>query len=144
MFRWAALAGAYEIHREGTMFRDASPCGVTLDRNSPQLLYLPERIFPMRAKPRIYEALLIPFHFNDKPIGTVWVVTHDSSRKFEREDERIVGTLAKFASVAWVVHKMHVQAEELARKHWDQLMVTNEMLQSVSASLSNTLLKAEN
>lgn len=57
VFRWAALAGAYEIHREGTMSRNASPCGVTIDCNAPQLMYLPERIFPMRAKPRIYEAL---------------------------------------------------------------------------------------
>lgn len=69
VFRWAALAGAYEIHREGSMLRDASPCGVTVDCNATQLMYLPEQIFPMRATPRIYEALLIPFHVDQKPIG---------------------------------------------------------------------------
>jgi transcriptional regulator with GAF, ATPase, and Fis domain len=106
-------------------------------------MYRPEQICPMRATPRIYEALLIPFHSDHKPIGTVWVVTHDSTRQFDREDERIVSTLAKFASVGWVLHKTQIQAEEVARKHWDQLVATNEMLQTMSASLSNTLMKAE-
>ena len=44
VFRWAALAGAYVMHREGTMSRNASPCGVTIDRNTTQLMYLPERV----------------------------------------------------------------------------------------------------
>jgi transcriptional regulator with GAF, ATPase, and Fis domain len=125
------------------MLRDASPCGVTVDRNTTQLLYRPEQIFPMRAKPRIYEALLIPFHLDQKPIGTVWVVTHDSARQFDREDERILAALAKFASVGWMLHKTHIEAEQLARKHWDQLIATNEMLQTVSNSLSHTLMKAD-
>ena len=142
VFRWAALAGAYEVHREGAMLRDASPCGVTVDRNATQLMYLPEQIFPMRARPRIYEALLIPFQLDQKPIGTVWVVTHDSTRQFDREDERVLGALAKFASVGWMLHNAHIEAEQLARKHWDQLVATNEMLQTMSTSLSSTLMKA--
>jgi hypothetical protein len=36
----------------------------------------------------------------DKPAGTVWVVAHDSSCKFDREDERIGKTLASFAALA--------------------------------------------
>ena len=142
VFRWVALAGAYEVHREGTMLRDASPCGVTVDCNATQLMYLPEQIFPMRATPRIYEALLIPFHLDRKPIGTVWVVTHDSARQFDREDERVLSALTKFASVGWMLHETHIEAEQLARKHWDQLVATNEMLQTMTTSLSNTLMKS--
>jgi transcriptional regulator with GAF, ATPase, and Fis domain len=130
VFRWAALAGAYVIHRDGTMTRNASPCGVTIDRNTTQLMYMPERVFPMRADPRIFEALLVPFHLDGKPIGTVWVVTHDNQHKFDREDERLVSVLAKFASTAWMLWKAQVGVEELARRHWDELTAANEMLQT--------------
>ena len=46
IFRWVALAGAYVVHRDGTMPRDASPCGITIARNAPQLLATPGRVFP--------------------------------------------------------------------------------------------------
>jgi len=42
-----------------------------------------------------------------------------------------------------MLHKTQIQAEELARKHWDQLIATSEMLQTMSTSLSNTLMKAD-
>ena len=52
-----------------------------------------------------------------------------------------MGTLAKFASVGWMLHKTQTQAEELAQKHWDQLIATNEIRQTISSSLSNTLIE---
>lgn len=142
VFRWAALAGAYVMHRDGTMLREASPCGVTLDRNRTQLMYLPERIFPMRTTPRIYEALLIPFHVQNTPIGTVWVVTHDAERHFDREDERTASALVKFASAAWMVYKAYGKAEELARTHVEDLTAANEMLQTRVDLLSSVGTKA--
>jgi len=83
----------------------------------------------MRDDPRIVEALLLPFHVDGKPIGTVWIVTHDRDRKFDREDERIVGALAKFVSVAWLLWKTKVNAEELVRRHWEDLVVANGLRQ---------------
>jgi signal transduction histidine kinase len=102
VFRWEAVAGVFAAARGSTMPRDQSPCGVCIDRDATQLMYLADRCFPaLLAEPRFVEALLIPFHENGKPIGTVWVVSHTDDRKFDQEDERIVRELSQFASAGW-------------------------------------------
>lgn len=45
--------------------------------------------------------LLVPFHDRDTQIGTLWVVAHGEDRKFDIEDERIVGVLATLAAAGW-------------------------------------------
>jgi len=113
VFRWEALAGVYADRLNNTMPGNASPCGITIDRNATQLVYMAERVFPaLKAEPPVVEALLIPFHVDNKPVGTVWIVAHDEKRKFDREDERITKTLARFASVAWQLWKASADAEQ--------------------------------
>jgi two-component system, cell cycle sensor histidine kinase and response regulator CckA len=78
-------------------------------------MYLPERFFPaLKIEPPIVEALLVPFHVQDQPVGTVWVVTHSDDRKFDQEDERIIKTLANFAAAGWQLWKARRTAEALA------------------------------
>src|SRR5688572_30606308 len=102
VFRWEAVAGVFAAARGGTMPRDQSPCGVCIDRDATQLMHLADRCFPaLLAEPRFVEALLIPFHINGKPVGTVWVVSHTEDRKFDQEDERIIRELSLFASAGW-------------------------------------------
>ena len=43
VFRWEAVAGVFADARNGTMPRDASPCGVVIDRDAIQLMELPDR-----------------------------------------------------------------------------------------------------
>jgi hypothetical protein len=113
VFRWHALAGEYVVHRNGTMPFPESPCGITIDRNTTQLMYMPERRFSaMRATPRIFEALLYPFHKNSHPVGTVWVVSHSKEHKFDAEDGRIVKVLATFASVGHTLYQHNVELLE--------------------------------
>ena len=115
VFKWEALAGVLKDHVNGTMPRTASPCGTTIDRDATQLMYLPERFFPaLKIEPPIVEALLVPFHVEDQPIGTVWVVTHTDDRKFDQEDERIIKTLANFAAAGWQLWKDRGTAEARA------------------------------
>jgi signal transduction histidine kinase/ActR/RegA family two-component response regulator len=134
VFRWEALAGVFSDRLNATMPRDASPCGTTMDRNTTQLMYMAERIFPaLPSEPPVVEALLVPFHVNDKPIGTVWVVAHDERRKFDREDERIIKTLAQFASAAWQLWQARAGAEAAARDKLQQaldLAAANAALQA--------------
>ena len=134
VFRWEALAGVFSDRLNATMPRDASPCGTTIDRNTTQLMYMAERIFPaLTSEPPVVEALLIPFHVNDKPIGTVWVVAHDERRKFDREDERIIKTLAQFASASWQLWQARAGAEAAARDKLQQaldLAAANAALQA--------------
>jgi GAF domain-containing protein len=63
-------------------------------------MYLPDRFFPaLKVEPPVVEALLVPFHIEGQPIGTVWVVAHTDQRRFDKEDERIVKTFANFAAL---------------------------------------------
>jgi PAS domain S-box-containing protein len=44
--------------------------------------------------------LLVPFHQGDDPVGTLWVASHDERKRFDKEDLRLVTSLAQFASAA--------------------------------------------
>jgi two-component sensor histidine kinase len=74
-----------------------------LDRNVALLFSHPERDFSYFAPvtPLIEEALLIPFYVDGKAVGTVWVIAHDHSRKFDAEDLRVMTNLGTFAAAAY-------------------------------------------
>lgn len=133
VFRWEAVAEVYADRLNGTMPRDASPCGTTIDKNPTQLMYTAERFLPaLTAEPPVVEALLIPFYLEHKPIGAVWVVAHDESRKFDREDERIIKILAQFASAAWQIWNARASAEAAAQTEQQRTLesaAANEALQ---------------
>jgi chemotaxis protein methyltransferase CheR len=103
IFRWHGVAGRYAPHLWGTTPREFSPCGTVLDTDAVQLMSQPDRHFTYFAEvdPRIDDALLVPFHVNAKAVGTVWVVSHDHTRKFDAEDARVMTTLAEFAAAAY-------------------------------------------
>jgi PAS domain-containing protein len=46
------------------------------------------------------EALLVPFHHEGRPIGTVWVVSHQHDKHFDAEDLRVLRGLTRFAAAA--------------------------------------------
>jgi signal transduction histidine kinase/ActR/RegA family two-component response regulator len=127
-------SGVFSDRLNATMPRNASPCGTTIDRNATQLMYMAERVFPaLKSKPPVVEALLIPFQVAGKPIGTVWVVAHDERRKFDREDERIIKTLAQFAAASWQLLQARAGAESAAREKHQQaldLVAANAELQA--------------
>jgi signal transduction histidine kinase/CheY-like chemotaxis protein len=144
VFRWESLAGVFASLRNNTMPRDASPCGVCIDLNSTQLMYLADRRFPaLTADPRFVEALLVPFQHHGKPVGTVWVVAHTDQRKFDREDERIVKTLAQFAAAGWQLWKAYnTEAESSRNKDAFLAMLGHELRNPLAAIHSaNTVLQ---
>lgn len=102
-FYWPALAGVWASHVGGSMPRLFSPCGTVLDRNAAQLMCHPELHFTYFAAvtPWIEEVLLIPFHVGAKAVGTIWVIVHDQSRRFDTEDLRVMTNLGTFASAAY-------------------------------------------
>ncbi len=134
VFRLEALAGVFSDRRHATMPRDVSPCGTTIDRNETQLMYMAERMFPaLTSVPPMVEALLIPFHVANVPIGTVWVVAHDERRKFDQEDERIIKTLAQFASGCWQLWRTRAVALaeiKQERQRAIDMVATNVSLQA--------------
>jgi hypothetical protein len=101
-FHWDALAGMLADHIGGTTPRHFSPCGVTLDRRSPQLFSYPARHFEYfeDVPIPIVEALVIPIFVDRKGLGTIWIVSHDEGRKFNSEDVRVMSSLAAFCEAA--------------------------------------------
>ncbi len=142
LFRWEAVAGVLSGARGGTMPRAQSPCGVCLARNSTQLMHLPDRCFPaLPAEPRFVETMLIPFHNQGVPIGTVWLVSHNHDRKFDREDERFVVQLSQFASASWLMLRSSEQLVQVNRRKDEFLaMLGHELRGPLGAIFTATAL----
>jgi PAS domain S-box-containing protein len=104
-FHWRAIAGRWAPHLNGGTPRNFGPCGVVLDRNVPLLFSRPEIDFPYfgEVRPLLEDALLIPFHVKGEAIGTIWVVSHVESYRFEAEDLRVMTNLGNFAATAYQV-----------------------------------------
>jgi GAF domain-containing protein len=115
VFRWHAVAGRWAGYVGGCLPRNASPCGVVIDLNATQLMKRPAQAFPLvaLAEPELVEALLAPFLILGEPVGTVWVLSHDDTRKFDSEDARIVESLASFAAAAFTLRNWLGRATEL-------------------------------
>jgi len=119
-FRWHATAGKFAKFLGATMPRELSPSGTVLDRNSSLLFSHPERHYPIPPEvvPPINEVLLVPFHIAGEPVGTIWVIAHDDARKFDREDERVIASLGKFASIVYQSKRAgHAREAELTERN---------------------------
>lgn len=103
IFRWHAAVGAFAANLNGTMPRDASPCGVVIARNSVLLFKEAERYFPAlrEAEPRCYENILAPWTVSCEPVGTVWAIAHSPDKHFDAEDARLLQSMSSFASAAY-------------------------------------------
>jgi PAS domain S-box-containing protein len=102
-FHWRAIAGQWAPHLNGGTPRNFGPCGTVLDRNVALMCSHPERDFPYfgEVTPLLEEALLVPFYINGEAVGTIWVVAHDESRRFDAEDLRVMTNLSTFAASAY-------------------------------------------
>jgi PAS domain S-box-containing protein len=102
-FYWAAIAGQWSPHIGGGTPREFGPCGDVLDCDAPLLFTHWERRYPYlaAATPLAEEGLLVPFHVDGKPVGTIWVIAHDLERKFDAEDLRMLQSLARVASAGY-------------------------------------------
>jgi GAF domain-containing protein len=101
IFRWAALSGAYAAFVGGYTPKDWSPCGLCLQHREPILLSRPGRAFTYfnAVQPPIIEGLIVPISYAGEDLGTLWIVSHDEERKFDREDVRIMSNLANATAV---------------------------------------------
>jgi hypothetical protein len=103
VFRWTVLSGALQGNVGGTTPRNFSPCGVCLDCGEPVLFDRPDRLFTyfQASGAPFVEGLVLPFSVDGRVTGTIWVVTHEEGRRFDREDVRVMSRLAEFASLVY-------------------------------------------
>jgi GAF domain-containing protein len=128
-FYWRTVTGRWAAYVGGTLPRALSPCGTVLDRNAPQLFSHPERHFPclVSTLPAIEEGLLIPFYVAGRAVGTIWIIAHDASRRFDAEDLRVMSNLSQFASAAYQMLG--------AREQLEAELTDTKRLQGLSAQL---------
>ena len=132
-FYWPAIAGQWAAYIGGGTPREYGPCGTVLDRGSALLFSHPERYFTylMPVQPAIEEALLVPFYVHGQAVGTIWVIAHDVSRRFDAEDLRVLTTLGKFTGAAYQTQK----SLESATAAQQELEEANSALRTVQKDL---------
>ena len=130
-FYWPAIAGQWAEHLGGGTPREYGPCGTVLDNNTALLFSHPERDFDYFAPvtPLVEEALLMPFYINGNAVGTVWIIAHDQSRRFESEDLRLMTDLGTFAASAYqaVLSLNAIQAVAAVVEFSDDAIVTKDL-----------------
>lgn len=127
IFRWRAVSGRLTPFLGGTMPRDFSPCGVTVDRGTTQLMrhivchyqYVSGLAMP------VDEVLLVPFFRGARPVGTLWIVSHEKTEFFDAEDARLMRSLAEFASAA-IETLATLKSAEQTRFQLDEMQVQLE------------------
>ena len=102
-FFWPAIAGMWNPHVGGGTPRNFGPCGDVLDQNRTLLFKHFERRYPylLPVIPTAAECLLVPFYVAGEAVGTIWAILHSDRRKFDAEDDRVMGSLGTFASYAY-------------------------------------------
>jgi signal transduction histidine kinase len=141
IFRWANVAGTLKGHVGGFTPRDFSPCGMCLDRKTPQLLRYPARRFQYLndVDVPIVEALVIPLvRIEGDPLGTIWLLSHHEGHNFDSEHVRIMTSLAEFTSSALSLVRT-VEAERQAHAEMESLVETRtSTLRQLSLRLLHT------
>ena len=96
-FHWEAIGGALALREGGGTPRHFSPCGLCLDVGTTILVSRPERVFTYLSdlEPAIVETLIVPLYDTARrPLGTIWIVHHDTTSRFCANDVRVVEQLA--------------------------------------------------
>jgi signal transduction histidine kinase len=140
--RWIATTGRIQELGLQELPRQYSPCGTVLDRNSPQLFSYPGHYFTyIENSWDVVELLLVPWEVGVATRGTLWAVMQNDSRKFNREDLRVLQTLVVFAGAAVARNEM-----EHSRRSQESIAsaarVANELAHAVNnplQALTNSL-----
>jgi signal transduction histidine kinase/ActR/RegA family two-component response regulator len=88
----------------------------------------------------------VPFHAQGKPVGTLWIVAHTADRQFDREDERLLTSLSRFAAAAYqMIGTVHAETsarqatEAQVRDRTRELQEANAALQASQETLEHEL-----
>jgi two-component sensor histidine kinase len=126
VFRWKYLQGILSPFDDVLTPRNFSPCGITLDQNSPILCLHPERYYSWVSDAGIVlpEVLLVPLRLGGaEPLGTLWIVA-ESEGHFDAGHARVATELAGFAGIAL---RMSNAEKQLQKSLDEQETVAQEM-----------------
>lgn len=145
IFRWHAIAGTLSPFINGIMPRHFSPCGEVCERSEPILMrelvqhYKYVEILGLN----LFEALLVPFFQDGQAIGTIWVVSHGDYKLFDREDLRLLNSLAEFTSG---IVQAQLKSEELQLSNSElnaEKVVRERLISALSHDLRSPITSAK-
>ncbi len=104
VFLWQAAVGLFEKYLGSVVAYDESPCGSVITTDQTLLMVGPGQAFKTAAQvtPAIQEVLLVPFHIDGRPVGTVWAISQ-GEKKFDAEDARVITDMSELAALAYHV-----------------------------------------
>lgn len=137
IFRWIALTGELKQHLHGTTPRFNSPCGVCVESGAPLLMRRPELHYKyLDVGPPFHDVLLIPLTQPGSELeGTIWIVAHNPSHKFDGEDACVMQRIAIF--IAATLHLANIAREATARAS-EQTLLFDELDHRVKNTLMMT------
>jgi signal transduction histidine kinase len=139
VFRWVNLAGELKDYVGGMTPGDFSPCGVTLQRDAPQLFSYPERRFQYLAAAGVplVEGLVIPVYLGTERPGTLWIIAHDEECKFDAEDVRVMTGLAEFMAGALRVMQAYENERRAGERRASQIAAQKQTEEELRAAHAN-------
>ena len=134
-FRWHAVVGKWAPHAGRGTPRDFGPCGTIWIETRPCCVHIPNAISrtSARCRPCWTEGPLIPLYVDGEAVGTIWVISHDESRRFDAEDLRVMTNLGNFAGAAY---KTLLSPGTTIKAHQDRLNELSKRLMATSDLLS--------
>ena len=98
-YHWVATAGQYSGFLDAILPRYPSACGVCLERGGPQHFRVGPRFFEIMGitAPLVTDGILLPWQ-TEQARGTIFVMAHERTEAFDRDDARMMELLADFAA----------------------------------------------
>ncbi len=141
VFRWCNMAGELAGQAGQSTPAEFSPCGVTLALDTPQLFDRPYRHFTyFQAFPApIEEGLVIPLRTPGQPPATIWIVSHDPLRAFDREDLRVMTQIASFTAAVLKLMATTDENERLYREAKEAMAGRDSLIATIAHDLKTPL-----
>jgi signal transduction histidine kinase len=126
-YHWAAASGQYTAFTDAALPRYPSACGLTLERQRPQLFRVRQAFFDILgvAAPLVTDGLLLPWETEGQR-GTIFIMAHGRTEAFDLEDVRIMQILADFAAMG-------------LRQQRQQQALTEQASAAAAAAMANHL-----
>lgn len=141
VFRWVAIAGALESWEQTTIPGNFSPCNMTIHGGGVQLYASPELYFTYLHHPQfpIVEGLLFPICAGDRQLGTIWIISHNQQHQFDREDQRLITSLAGFCAAALQSIHLRQTAELALQREQVARLETAKIRQALDGEVQGTV-----
>jgi hypothetical protein len=100
IYNWVATAGKYSRFVNATLPSFPSACSVCIQRGQPQLFRVTPEFFDLMGieAETVTDGILIPWEMEETR-GTLWIMAHERSEAFDKNDCRLMEALASFAAM---------------------------------------------